>query len=197
MEHVEDKRLMKRVILGSGKAVLNRIQEWKASTDINTPVARQKYITNQVLDEHRRTPLCTRYARDVGAHCRARFEIIWTKEFAEAEVANRTVDVVLIDPNMRSSEPVEPAAAAGGQLAAMDANTGGQRDVRGNTKDGQTCTRKLLRNPFVERGGGAAPELEVSQARPMDVSLDQKAITTDTKQRAGTTATNKVDSCIR
>ena len=42
--------------------------------------------------------------------------------FAEAEVANRAVDAVPIDPNGRVSEPVEPAAAAGGQLAPMEAN---------------------------------------------------------------------------
>ena len=54
------------------------------------------------------------------------FEIIWTKVFAEAEVANRIVDAVPIDPNGRVSEPVEPAAAAGGQLAAMEANVDGK-----------------------------------------------------------------------
>ena len=40
--------------------------------------------------------------------------------------------------------------------------------------------------PVVERAGGAALQLDVSQARPVYVSLDQKAITTDTKQRAVT-----------
>ena len=30
-----------------------------ASTGIDTLVARQKYITNHAVDEHRRTPLCT------------------------------------------------------------------------------------------------------------------------------------------
>ena len=63
---------------------------------------------------------------------------------AEAEVANCTVDAVPIDPNVRVSEP---AAAAGGQPAAMEANTDGQRDVRGNTTDGQSGTRKLVWNP--------------------------------------------------
>ena len=65
----------------------------------------------------------------------------------------------------------------------MDKNTDGQRDVRGNTTDGQTSTRKFVRNPVFERAGGAAPQPDVSQARLMDVSLDQKAITTDTMQR--------------
>ena len=76
--------------------------------------------------------------------------------FAETEVANRTVIV----PNVRVSEPVEPAAAAGGQPAAMEANTGGQGDVRGNTTGGQTSTRKLVRNPVV-RAGGAVPMPDV------------------------------------
>ena len=167
--------------LGSVKAVLNRIQELKASTQIDTSVGRPKYITNQALNEHRRTPLCTRCAWDTEAHCRTRFEIICTEEFAEAEVANRTVDAVPIDPNVRVSEPVEPVAAAGGQPAAMEVNTYGQTDVRGNTADGQTSTRKFVRNPVVDRAGGAAPQLDVSQAQPMDVPLDQKATTTATK----------------
>ena len=54
-----------------------------------------------------------------------------------------------------------------------------------------------MRNPVVERAGGAAPLPDVSQARPMDVSLDQKALTTDTKQRAVTQLTsNTVESGI-
>ena len=98
---------------------------------------------------------------------------------------------------MRISEPLEPAAAAGGQPAATEANTNGQRDVRGNTTGGQTSTRKLVRNPVIERAGGAAPQPDVSQARPTDVSLDQKALTIDTKQRAVTQLTsNNVESGI-
>ena len=54
------------------------------STEIDTSVARQKYITNQALNEHRCTPLCTRCAWDIEVHCRARLEIIWTKVFAKA-----------------------------------------------------------------------------------------------------------------
>ena len=88
---------------------------------------------------------------------------------------------------MRVSEPAEPAAAASGKPAAMEVNTDGQREVKGNTTDGQTSTRKLVRNPVVERAGGAAPQPDVSQAKPMDVPLDQKATTT---------ATNNVESSI-
>ena len=43
-----------------------------------------------------------------------------------------------------------------------------------NSRDDQTRTRKLVRNPVVQRAGGAAPQPDVSQAQPMDVSLDQK-----------------------
>ena len=54
-----------------------------------------------------------------------------------------------------------------------------------------------MRNPVVERAGGAALQPDVSEARPMDVSLDQKAITTDTKQGAVTQLTsNNVESGI-
>ena len=101
-------------------------------TEYDAPLTRQKYITNQMLDQHGRTPL------GKGSHssdCRARFDATWTKELAEAEVGNRAVDAVPIDPNGRVSEPVEPAAAAGGQLAAMEVST----------------------DPVVERAGGAAP----------------------------------------
>ena len=68
---------------------------------------------------------------------------------AEAEVAHLSVDAVPIDPNVRISEPVEPAAEAGGQPVAMEVNT----------------------DPVVERAGGAAPRPDVSQAQPMEVSL--------------------------
>ena len=96
-----------------------------------------------------------------------------------------------------SASQLSPRLQAGGQLSAMEANTDGQRDVRGNTTDGHIGTKKLVRNPVVERAGGAAPQADVSQARPMDVSLDQKAITTDTKQRAETQlTTNNVESGI-
>ena len=78
--------------LDSVKALLNRIQEWKASTEIDTSVDKQKYITNQALKKHRRAPLCTRCAWDTGAHCRTQFEIIWTKELAETETASDAGD---------------------------------------------------------------------------------------------------------
>ena len=45
---------------GSAKAVWSRLWELKASAEIDTLVTGQKYITNHAVDEHRRTPLCTR-----------------------------------------------------------------------------------------------------------------------------------------
>ena len=68
--------------LDSVKAMLNRIRGMKTSTEIDTSVDRQKYITNQALDKHKRAPLCTKCAWGTGAHCRARFEIIWTNELS-------------------------------------------------------------------------------------------------------------------
>ena len=46
--------------LGSAKVVWSRLRELKASIEIDTMVTGQKYITNHAVDEHRRTPLCTR-----------------------------------------------------------------------------------------------------------------------------------------
>ena len=133
-----------------------------------------------MLDQHGRTPLCTRCSLGTGSHssdCRARFEAIWTKELAEAEVpirveaevANRAVEAVPIDPSVRVSEPVEPAAtaAAGGQPAAMEVNT----------------------DPVVERAGGAAPQPDVSQAQPMEVSREHRATTGATKRAPETQLT--------
>ena len=74
------------------------------STELDTLVVRQKYITNHALDKHGRTPLCTKCALDTGAHsseCRARFEIIWTKELAEAEIASRVADSIPSGPYVR------------------------------------------------------------------------------------------------
>ena len=102
--------------LESVKAVLVSPSELPVRTELDALLTRQKYITNQMLDQHGRTPLCTRCSLVTGSHssdCRARFESTWTKELAEAEVpiraevevANRAVDEVPIDPTVRVSEP--------------------------------------------------------------------------------------------
>ena len=81
-------------------------------TEFDAPLTRQKYFTNLMLDQHGRTPLCTRCSLCTGSHssdCRARFESTWTKVLAEAEVpiraeaevAKRAVDAVPIDPNVK------------------------------------------------------------------------------------------------
>ena len=153
-------------------------------TELDVPLTRQKHNTNQMLDQHGRTPLCTRCSLGTGSHssdCRARFESIWTKELAEAEVPtraqevdNRAVDEVPIDPNVRVSEPAGPAAAAGGQPAAMEVST----------------------DPLCERAGGAARQPDVSQAQPMEVSLEQR-VTTGAKRTAETQLTpNNVEDYI-
>ena len=85
------------------------------------------------------------------------------------------------------SEPVEPVAAPGGQPAAMEVNTDGQRDVRGNTTDGQTSTRKLVRNPVVEKGWRG------SASAGRESSATQKCVA---GSKATTTATNNVESGI-
>ena len=101
--------------LESVKAVLVSPWEVRVRTGFDAPVTRQKYITNQMLDQYGRTPLCTRCSLGTGSHSsdrRTRFEAVWTKELAEgevpirgeAEVANRAVDAVPIDPNVRERE---------------------------------------------------------------------------------------------
>ena len=112
---------------------------------------------------------------------------MWTKECADAEVANRIVDAVPIDPTARVGDSVEPAAAASGQPAAMERNT---------TND-QTGTRNLARNPVVEGDDRASCQPDENQLQTVDVSLDQKTTTTATKQRAATQlATNNVESGV-
>ena len=122
-----------------------------------------------------------------GSHssdCRARSEVIRSKDLvkaevpirAEAEVGNRAADEVPIDPNVRVCEPVDPAAEAGNQPIAMEVNT----------------------DPVVERAGGTAPQPDVSQAQPMEVSLEQRVTTGATKLTAETQLTpNSVEGYIR
>ena len=64
-------------------------RELRVRTEFDAPLTRQKYITNQMLDQHGRTPLCIRCSLGTGSYssdCRTRFEAIWTRELAEAEV---------------------------------------------------------------------------------------------------------------
>ena len=88
------------------------------------------------------------------------------------------LQIVMFDPNVRVTEPVEPAAAAGGQPAAIKATQMGKELLEATRRMVRTGTRKLVRNPVVETAGRAAPQPDVSQAQPMDVPLDQKATTT-------------------
>ena len=69
----------------SVKALL--VSPWgtRVRTEPDAPLTGQKYIRNQMLDQHGRTPPCTRCSLGTGSHssdCRARFESIWTKELA-------------------------------------------------------------------------------------------------------------------
>ena len=93
--------------------------------EFDTPLTGQKYITNQMLDQQDAhlvqdyiRPIVELDPRPFGQRflLKQKFQIR-----VEAEVANRAVGAVPIDPNVRVSEPVEPAAAAaaGGQPAAM------------------------------------------------------------------------------
>ena len=92
---------------------------------------------------------------------------------------------MLSSPDVREIESLKSSGATR-QTAAMD-----------KTND-RTGTRKLVRNPVVERAGSVAPQPDVSEAQTMDVSLNQRATTTATKQRAGTqlTTNNVVRSIV-
>ena len=136
------------------QAVLVRLLELRARTGFEAPAVR-----------HGRTPLCTRCGLRTGAHsseCRARFQAIWTKELAEAEVANRAADSIPVGPDVKESESLESTEAAG-QPAEMDRKSPDQ---------------------VVERVGGASPQLDEEQVQNMDVSLDQSDTTGATKRRA-------------
>ena len=84
---------------------------------------------------------------------------------------NQKLQIVLLtwcqDPK------VEPAAAVGGQPFAMDKNTTNE----------QIRTKKPVRNPVVEKDGGASCKLDENQWQTMDVSLNQNATTTAVKNR--------------
>ena len=150
------------------KAVLVRPWELRVRTEFDAPAARQKYITNQGLDKHGRTPLCTRCVLGTGAHssvCRARFENIWTKELAKAAVANRADDIIPKGPDVKESESLESTEATG-QLAAMEV---------------------MSTDQVVERAGGASPQLDEEQVQPMDVSMDQSATTGAKRKRSAET----------
>ena len=70
--------------LESVKAVLVSPWELRVRTELDAPLTRHKYITNQILDQHGRILLCTRRSLGTGSHssdCRARFESIWKRKF--------------------------------------------------------------------------------------------------------------------
>ena len=83
------------------KAVLVSPWELRVRTEFDAPL-RQKYITNQMLDQHGRTPLCTGCSLGAGSHssgCRARFEAIWIQELAKQKfqpVSKRKLQIVLL-----------------------------------------------------------------------------------------------------
>ena len=88
--------------------------ELRVRTEFDAPAVRQKYIANQTLDRHGRTPLCTRCVLGTGAHsseCRDQLEAIWTQELAEAEVANRADDSISLGPDVKESESLESKEA--------------------------------------------------------------------------------------
>ena len=138
-EHLEEQWHVDSV-----KAVLIRSWELNVSTKLDTSAVRPKYITNQVLDKHGRTPLCTRCALGTEAHsseCRARSEIVWTKESAEAESTSRAADNVPSGPDM-------------GETGSLEFTEATRQPVE-------------MEGVVVDRAGGASPQLDEEQVQPM------------------------------
>ena len=164
--------------MDSVKAVLIRSWELTVSTKLDTSAVRPKYITNQVLDNHGRAPLCTRCALGTEAHsseCRARFEIIWIKELAEAEITSRAADSVASGPDVR-------------EIGSLEFTEATRRPVE---------MEGVSTDQVVERAGGASPQLDEEQVQSIDVSLGQSATTSATKRRAETEFTpNSVEGYI-
>ena len=98
---------------------------------------------------------------------------------AEAEVANRAVDEVPIDPNVRVSEPMSP------RLQPVVSLLRRRRTQMG--KETFEATRQMVR---LAQGNLCGIQLDENQWRTKDVPLDQKAITIDAKQRAVTQLTS-------
>ena len=136
-------------------------------TEFDAPAVRQKHITNQALDKHGRTPLCTSLDW-VQEHTRPSVELdskpFGRKNFVEAEIASRADDSIPSGPNVREIESFKSTEATGQPVTMEEVNT----------------------DQFVERHGGASPQLDEEQVQPMNVSLDQSATTGATKRRAET-----------
>ena len=88
------------------------------------------------------------------------------QELAEAETASHVGDNILSSPDVREIESLKSTEATG-QTVAIEVNTD-QTD---------------------ERDGGASWQRDENQLPTMDVTLDQKATSTATQQRAGTQLT--------
>ena len=148
----------------------SRHLESKVITELNTTFARQKYITIQALDKHRRTSLRTRRILRTEARAlehQSRFGSVWIKELAEAEIASRTDDGMSSGPDVSEIE----------SWMSMEAT------------ELLVATEGVNADQVVERDSGASRQLDESQLHPMDVSQDQNDTTVATKQRTRTPST--------
>ena len=178
-EQVEDKLVMKSGIWAVSKQCWIVFRNWK----------REQKSTHQLPD--RSTSRIKRWT-NTGVHHFAQDTPGIQKHFAEHDwrsfgpksLVKQKLQIVPLTcvQTWESASQLTPRLQPVVSLLRWRWNTDGQRDVRGNTTENQTSTRKLVRNPVVERAGGAAPQPDVSQAQPMDVPLDQKATTNCCKQ---------------
>ena len=103
------------------KVVLMSFWKMRVHTKHDTAITRQKYISNQKLDQYGRKPICTRCLLGARAHvsdCRARFNVIPIKELeaqvsirTEVETANRDADAVSHD-SVKVSEAIEACSCS-------------------------------------------------------------------------------------
>ena len=99
-----------------------------------------------MLDKHGCTLFCTICALDAGTHlfeCRARFEIIWTEDIDEAEIASCTDDSISSNPEVREIESLK---------------------IQGNITT--TCYDE---ESDVERAGGVLRQLNVNQLQRLEI----------------------------
>ena len=126
---------------------------------------------NQALNEHRRTPNCTRCAREAGVHCRTRLENIRTKEYAGKETANPAADITLSNSGT-TGQTVSTDYVNTDQIVERDDGTSGQLDEN----QLPTMDVSLDQKNSVESGIGGSKSVAGHQAEQANSRLSIEAM---------------------